>query len=96
MQNSSPERIIRRATGTALAIVLVALAACGNGEPDNDAATTAFVECLERNGVDARDVRVTLDEDGSVSGIEAVILNESGSPYEPAVRLACTQEVEGR
>lgn len=77
-------------------LLLLTVASCGNTGPDADDATATFVECLERNGVEALDVRVTLDTDGRVSGIEAVIVSEADAAYEPAVRLACTQEIENR
>ena len=87
------QRFIR---GTVVGLLLIAVPSCGGSVLDDDEATAAFVQCLERNGVEARDVRVTLDSDGTVSGIEAVIISETGAAYEPAVRLACTQEVEDR
>lgn len=82
----------RRLVAGAAAILI--LAACELA-PDAASATTTFVECLERNGVVAEDVRVTLADDGSVEGIEARILEEADVAYEPAVRLACIEEVEG-
>lgn len=78
-----------------LLLIAVALvtAAC-EPSPDAERATTTFVECLERNGVIADDVSVTLTRDGRIEGIEATIIEEADVPYEPTVRLACTQEVE--
>jgi hypothetical protein len=72
---------------------LLILAACELA-PDAERATTRFVECLERNGVVAEDVSVTLAGDGTIEGISAVIVEEGDVPYEPTVRLACTEEVE--
>jgi hypothetical protein len=46
--------------------------------------------------VEARDVRVTLNDDGTVGTIEALIVSEANAEYQPAVQLACTQEVESR
>lgn len=77
-------------------IALVMIAGCGNARMDDEEATAVFVECLERNGVEARDVRVTLNDDGTVGTIEALIVSEADAKYQPAVQLACTQEVESR
>ena len=84
----------RRRLMTGAATAILVLAACGLA-PDAASATTTFVECLERNGITAEDVSVTLADDGSVEGIEAVIVDEGDVAYEPAVRLACIEEVEG-
>lgn len=62
--------------------------------PGSQRATEMFGDCLQRNGVEAQDVEVTLNPDGSVEGISATILSESDVPYEPAIRLACTEEVD--
>lgn len=85
--------VVRRRLIAAAAAVLI-LAACELA-PDSAGATTSFVECLERNGIVAEEVSVTLANDGSVEGIEAVIVEEGDVPYDPTVRLACTEEVEG-
>jgi hypothetical protein len=53
-----------------------------------------FADCLQRNGVAVQDLEVTLEADGSVGNISATIVSEGDVPYEPTVRLACTQEVE--
>lgn len=87
---------MQRLARIAIIIALVAVVACGNSRLDDDEATAVFVQCLERNGVEARDVRVTLNEDGTVSSIAALIVSEANAKYEPAVQLACTQEVESR
>ena len=87
------DHVIRRRLSTGVAAILV-LAACELA-PDAASATTTFLECLERNGIVAEDVSVTLADDGSVEGIEAVIVDEGDVAYEPAVRLACIEEVEG-
>lgn len=62
--------------------------------PDSGTATETFAACLERNGVDVEDLEVSLNADGSIAGIAATILSEGDVPYEPTVRLACTEEVE--
>ena len=84
---------MRPTSGLLLAAAALVLAAC-EPAPDAERATTIYLECLERNGVVAEDVSVTLTSDGRVEGIEAVIVDEADVPYEPTVRLACTQEVE--
>jgi hypothetical protein len=56
--------------------------------------TSIFVDCLERNGVVAQDVEVTLDADSSVASIGA--RQEGDVAYEPSVRLACTEEGKNR
>jgi hypothetical protein len=61
----------------------------------DEEATARFVDCLERNGIEADGVSVTLDADGGVATIEAQIVSEGDVAYEPAIRLACTAEVEG-
>jgi hypothetical protein len=40
------------------------------------------------------DLEVTLNADGSVGDISATIVSEGDVPYEPTIRMACTQEVE--
>lgn len=62
--------------------------------PDSETATETFAACLERNGIDVEDLEVSLNADGSVATIAATILSEGDVPYEPTVRLACTEEVE--
>lgn len=62
--------------------------------PDSQRATEIFADCLQRNGVEAQNLQVTVDADGSVGGISLTIVSEGDVPYEPTVRLACTQEVE--
>lgn len=79
------------------ALLLVAVGACGDG-PDrmtDEEATSRFADCLERNGVEAATVSVTLDADGGIGTIQAQIVSEGDVPYEPTVRLACVAEVEG-
>lgn len=72
---------------------LLVLTSCSS-TPDSDAATETFAACLERNGVVAEDLEVTLNADGSVGSISATIVSEGDVPYEPSIRLACTEEVE--
>lgn len=62
---------------------------------DSDQATAIFADCLRRNGVEAQDVVVTMSGD-SVEGISVVIISEGNVPYEPALREACTEEVENK
>ncbi len=87
---------MQRLARVAIVVALVSSAACGDARLSDDEATAVFVECLERNGVEARDVRVTLNDDGTVGTIEALIVSEGNATYQPAVELACTQEVESR
>ena len=68
-------------------------ASCSSA-PDSRRATEVFAECLERNGVEVRDLEVTLDADGLVGSISATIISEGDVSYEPTIRLACTEEVE--
>lgn len=77
----------------AAAAGLLLLAAC-DGTPAAERAGRTFAECLERNGIVAEEVEVALGADGSIEGISAVILDEGDVPYEPTVRMACTEEVE--
>ena len=95
ISSAAPKRghVARRRIVTGAAAILI-LAACELA-PDASSATTTFVECLERNEIVAEDVNVTLADDGSVEGVEAVIVDEGEAAYEPAVRLACIEEVEG-
>ena len=72
---------------------LLLLASCSS-DPDPQRATEIFADCLERNGVEVQDLEVTLNADGSVGSISATIVSESDVPYEPTVRLSCTEEVE--
>lgn len=83
-----------------LTMVLAAAAAlmlvgCGD-EPALDAAeaTAKFGECLDRNEVVYEGLEVELDADGSLASLAVQILSEGEVAYEPAVRLACTEEVE--
>ncbi|HUF15366.1 MAG TPA: hypothetical protein VMQ46_05725 [Acidimicrobiia bacterium] len=69
------------------------LASCSD-IPDSQRATEIFADCLERNGVEVDDLEVTLNADGSVGDISATIVSEGDVPYEPTIRIACTQEVE--
>lgn len=87
---------MQRLARIAIVVALVTVAACGDARLNDDEATAIFVECLERNGVEARDVRVTLNDDGTVGTIEALIVSEANAEYQPAVQLACTQEVESK
>jgi hypothetical protein len=73
-------------------VLAVVLVACTH--PDDGRASDVFAECLRRNDVVAEGVEVTLNSDGSVAEVSATIISEGGVTYEPAVRLACTEEVE--
>jgi hypothetical protein len=76
-----------------LSLVLL-FAGCGTDPEDlADRATRIFQECLERNGVVATELRVTVSDDRLVEAVAAQIV-EGQSLYEPAVRLACIEEVE--
>jgi len=66
--------------------------ACGADRITDERATGIFRSCLERDGVEVEDLRVTVDADGTVRGITASIVG--GADYVPAIRLACTAEVE--
>lgn len=77
------------AAGAALLLV-----GCGGPPLDAAEATASFVESLERNRVVAETVEVELDDDGKVETLAVVILSEDDVAYEPAVRLACTEDVE--
>lgn len=72
---------------------VLVLASCSD-VPDSGRATEIFADCLERNDVEVQDLEVTLNADGSVGSISATIMNEGAVPYEPAVRMACTEDVE--
>ena len=76
-----------------VAAVTVCLVGCQG--LDFDEASVIFAECLERNGVVAEDVVVTMDR-GSVGEISLVILSEGDVAYEPALRLACIEELENQ
>ncbi len=75
-----------------LLVLLLAVSACS--PPDSDVATERFADCLVRHGVEVERLTVTVGTDGSVEGIEAVVLSEGDLAYEPVVRLACTAEIE--
>lgn len=62
--------------------------------PSSEDASNEFRACLERHGVVAESVEVRLGADGSIEALEARILSEGDTAYEPAVRLACTAEIE--
>src|SRR5690606_6329833 len=71
------------------------LVGCGGETPlDAAEATARFGECLDRNGVSYEDLEVEMDGDGTVGTISVGILSEGDVAYEPAIRLACTEEVE--
>ncbi|HEY5652437.1 MAG TPA: hypothetical protein VIW46_13405 [Acidimicrobiia bacterium] len=74
-----------------VAIVVVSIVGCRG--LDSDEASKIFADCLERNGVEAEDVVVTMDGD-TVGEISVAILSERDVAYEPALREACTEEVE--
>jgi hypothetical protein len=77
-----------------IAVLAVGLVACEGGL-DSDEASAIFADCLERNGIEAQNVEVTIS-DGTVEDISLGILSEGEIPYEPVVRLQCTDEVEGQ
>lgn len=78
------------AAGAALLLV-----GCSGETPlDSAEATARFGECLDRNGVVYEDLEVELDADGTGWTISAGILSEGDVAYEPAIRLACTEELE--
>jgi hypothetical protein len=80
---------------TVLLFVLAFASGCaGSPPPDEAAATARFAECVERHGIVADSVEVEINDDGTVGSIALGILSEGDIPYEPVVRLACTQEVE--
>ncbi|HSJ36211.1 MAG TPA: hypothetical protein VLB85_14260 [Acidimicrobiia bacterium] len=71
------------------------LVGCGGETPlDAAEATARFAECLDRNEVVYENLEVELDADGTVGTISVGILSEGEVAYEPAIRLACTEEVE--
>lgn len=71
------------------------LVGCGGESPlDAAEATATFGECLDRNEVVYEDLEVELDADGKVETLAVAILSEGDVAYEPAIRLACTEEVE--
>lgn len=76
-----------------LARSFLVLASCSD-VPDSGRATEIFADCLERNGVEVQELEVTLKADGSVGNISATIVSEGDVPYEPTIRMACTEEVE--
>lgn len=80
-----------RKFGLAIALSL-SLFACS--PPDSGRAAEIFADCLQRNGVEAENVEVILNSDGTVGSISARIVSEGGVAYEPTIRLACTEEVE--
>lgn len=75
----------------AIALVAVSLVACQG--LDSEEASRIFADCLQRNGVEAEDLVVTMDGD-TVAEISLLILSEGNVAYEPALREACTDEVE--
>lgn len=79
-------------TTLTVAVLVASLAAC---QRVDDSATAVFRGCLERHGVVAEDVAVAM-RGGSIEGISLRILGEGDLPYEPNVRLACSEEVEQR
>lgn len=89
----------------AAAAILVALVAlspgCSSGPTRDQEALSAravslFQDCFSRNGVQAENVEVEVSADGHVRTLSALIVAEGDVPFEPQVRLACTQEVEAR
>ena len=74
-------------------IVAVGVSLAGCQGFDSDEASKIFADCLERNGIEAEDVVVTMDGD-TVDEVSLVILSEGDVAYEPTLREACTEEVE--
>lgn len=79
-----------------LPVLALAVASLGCTEPDHAEATEAFRECLQRHGVEAESLSVRVDGNGQIESIELTILSEGDVAYEPAIRLACTDEVNSR
>jgi hypothetical protein len=80
--------------GRWLAVLVAAVVLFSCARPDNERAAEVFGDCLRRNGVEAVDVELALNSDGSVAEVSATIISEGDLTYEPTVRLACTKEVE--
>ncbi|MGA7272970.1 MAG: hypothetical protein WB239_18000 [Acidimicrobiia bacterium] len=101
---SMTRKPIRRSPGTTAAILVLVTAlasGCSSGPtPDLEAlsarAVTLFQDCFARNDVQAENVKVDVSADGHVRTLSAQIVAEGDVPFEPQVRLACTQEVEAR
>ena len=79
--------------GSILVCLALVLASCSE-VPDSQRATEIFADCLQRNGVEVQDLEVTLNADRSVGSISATVVSEGDVPYEPTIRIACTEEVE--
>lgn len=75
------------------AIAMVAVSLVGCQGLDSEEASRIFAECLQRNGVEAEHVVVTMDGD-AVADISLLILSEGDVSYEPELREVCTDEVE--
>lgn len=75
-------------------LFFVLLVGACQSAPSPDEATAMFADCLQRNGITAEDVSVTMGSDGLVEGVVAVIISEGDVAYEPTLREACTEEVE--
>ena len=75
-------------------LFFVLLVGACQSAPSSDEATATFADCLQRNGITAEDVAVTMGSDGVIEGIAAVIISEGDVAYEPTLREACTEEVE--
>lgn len=58
---------------------------------DSDTATALFNDCLTHHGAVAEDVSVTV-RGGSTEDISLPVVSEGDVPYEPDVRLACSEE----
>ncbi|HSJ27211.1 MAG TPA: hypothetical protein VLB67_03310 [Acidimicrobiia bacterium] len=81
----------RRAGLALLLAAALALTGCQNAPRDVSA---DFDDCLTRHGVVTQDVEATLGSDGTIETLSVVIVSEGDVAYEPALRLACTAEVE--
>lgn len=81
-----------RSKALAAATLIALLGACS--EPDPARATKIYVDCLERNGIEAEGVEVTLNADGSVASISERWLTEVDTAFAVTVRAGCTAEVE--
>ncbi|MGB7861356.1 MAG: hypothetical protein WBM90_12730 [Acidimicrobiia bacterium] len=84
---------LRLLTYLASLVMIVPVVSCST-TPDNEKASETFADCLDRNGVIAEGVEVTVGSNGKVEGISLRILSEGDIGYEPALRLSCTEEVE--
>lgn len=81
-------------TRLSITLLFVLLVGACQSAPSSDEATAVFADCLQRNGITAENVEVTMGSDGVIEGISAVIISEGDVAFEPTLREACTEEVE--